>query len=170
MASTWIYVMCIMLFGSYILQLVPLMFYLSVVLIVNCGVLAASYFLFRRDPLLNMRENMLFMLGLTVINILTDLGIMSYFMSWVLWCASALVTSRRRKRRLRGKALRMPYVSNTVRYFLGGEELPVKQRCLQMPALTMKTKEFRINMCQIGKIILICLPFIRMDRFCFIIR
>ena len=121
MASTWIYVMCIMLFGSYILQLVPLMFYLSVVLIVNCGVLAASYFLFRRDPLLN-------------------------------------------------KALRMPYVSNTVRYFLGGEELPVKQRCLQMPALTMKTKEFRINMCQIGKIILICLPFIRMDRFCFIIR
>lgn len=33
MASTWIYVMCIMLFGSYILQLVPLMFYLSVVLI-----------------------------------------------------------------------------------------------------------------------------------------
>lgn len=52
----------------------------------------------------------------------------------------------------------------------GGEELPVKQRCLQMPALTMKTKEFRINMCQIGKIILICLPFIRMDRFCFIIR
>ena len=74
MASTWIYVMCIMLFGSYILQLVPLMFYLSVVLIVNCGVLAASYFLFRRDPLLNMRENMLFMLGLTVINILTDLA------------------------------------------------------------------------------------------------
>lgn len=58
----------------------------------------------------------------------------------------------------------MPYVSNTVRYFLG-EELPVKQRCLQMPALTMKTKEFRINMCQIGKIILIRLPFIRMDRF-----
>lgn len=90
MASTWIYVMCIMLFGSYILQLVPPMFYLSVVLIVNCGVLAASYFLFRRDPLLNMRENMLFMLGLTVINILTDLGIMSYFMSWVAFGALLL--------------------------------------------------------------------------------
>ena len=90
MASTWIYVMCIMLFGSYILQLVPLMFYLSVVLIVNCGVLAASYFLFRRDSLLNMRENMLFMLGLTVINILTDLGIMSYFMSWVAFGALLL--------------------------------------------------------------------------------
>ena len=159
MASTWIYVMCIMLFGSYILQLVPLMFYLSVVLIVNCGVLAASYFLFRRDPLLNMRENMLFMLGLTVINILTDLGIMSYFMSWVAFGALLLWS-------LLGCHMFQ------IRYgiFLGGEELPVKQRCLQMPALTMKTKEFRINMCQIGKIILICLPFIRMDRFCFIIR
>ena len=169
MASTWIYVMCIMLFGSYILQLVPLMFYLSV--IVNCGVLAASYFLFRRDPLLNMRENMLFMLGLTVINILTDLGIMSYFMSWVafgallLWSLLGGGRGDGGEKRLGGHMFQIRYG-----IFLGGEELPVKQRCLQMPALTMKTKEFRINMCQIGKIILICLPFIRMDRFCFIIR
>lgn len=37
-----------------------------------------------------MRENMLFMLGLTVINILTDLGIMSYFMSWVAFGALLL--------------------------------------------------------------------------------
>ena len=124
MASTWIYVMCIMLFGSYILQLVPLMFYLSVVLIVNCGVLAASYFLFRRDPLLNMRENMLFMLGLTVINILTDLGIMSYFMSWVAFGALLLWSLLGGGRGLRGKALRMPYVSNTVRYFFGGKNCP----------------------------------------------
>ena len=53
-------------------------------------VLSFGSFLFRRDPLLNMRENMLFMLGLTVINILTDLGIMSYFMSWVAFGALLL--------------------------------------------------------------------------------
>jgi len=43
--------------------------------------------LFRRDPFIDVRANSLFMLGLTVINILTELGIMSSTISWIAFAA-----------------------------------------------------------------------------------
>ncbi|HAT56998.1 MAG TPA: hypothetical protein DCS74_05430 [Veillonellaceae bacterium] len=83
MMSTWIYILLLMMAANGILQAVSLSVYFPAVLIVNLAVLAASYFILKRDPLIDLRANMLFMLGLTAINILTDLGIMSYAMSWL---------------------------------------------------------------------------------------
>ena len=65
-SMTWIYIMLLMLVGSFILQMVPLLIYFPAVLVVNI---------------------LLFMAGLTVINILTDLGILSYLMSWAAFAA-----------------------------------------------------------------------------------
>lgn len=45
--------------------------------------LAASWFILRRDRFSDFRSNILFMAGLTIINILTDLGILTHSMSWV---------------------------------------------------------------------------------------
>lgn len=83
MNNTWIYILVLMFAGNFILQMTPLTFYFYAIFIVHLGILGASYFLFRRDPFIDLRSNMLFMLGLTVINILTDLGIMTYQMSWI---------------------------------------------------------------------------------------
>ena len=46
-----------------------------------------AFILIRRDPYVEKRGNILFMAGLTVINILTDLGILSYLMSWAAFAA-----------------------------------------------------------------------------------
>ena len=78
MTYTWIYIMLLMFAGSFILQMVPLLFYFEAVIAVNLLILAASWFILRRD-----RSNILFMAGLTIINILTDLGILTHSMSWV---------------------------------------------------------------------------------------
>lgn len=83
MTYTWLYIFLLLMAGNIALQLVPYYFYISAVFIVNLAILGASYFVFRRDYFSDLRANMFFMLGLTVINILTDLGIMSYIMSWI---------------------------------------------------------------------------------------
>ena len=83
MMNTWIYIMVMMFVGNFILQMTPLLYYFYAVFIVHAVILGASYVLLKRDPLIDLRPNMLFMVGLTVINVLTDLGIMSYQMSWV---------------------------------------------------------------------------------------
>ena len=83
MTNTWIWILVLMFVGNFILQMTPLMYYFYAIFAVHLGILWISYLLFRKDPLIDVRSNMLFMLGLTVINILTDLGIMSYQMSWV---------------------------------------------------------------------------------------
>ena len=79
-SMTWIYIMLLMLAGSFILQMVPLLIYFPAVLII-------AFILIRRDPYVEKRGNILFMAGLTVINILTDLGILSYLMSWAAFAA-----------------------------------------------------------------------------------
>lgn len=92
-SMTWIYIMLLMLAGSFILQMIPLPFYFPAVLIVNGIIFLAAFILIRRDPFIEKRANIFFMAGLTVINVLTDLGILSYLMSWaafgalVVWSA-----------------------------------------------------------------------------------
>lgn len=81
--QTWVYVMVLMIAGNFLLQMVPLFYFVPAVFLINLGVLIGSYLVFRRDPAVDLRANMLFMLGLTVINILTDLTILSYQMSWI---------------------------------------------------------------------------------------
>lgn len=83
MTYTWIYIMLLMFAGSFILQMVPLLFYFEAVIAVNLLILAASWFMLRRDRFSDFRSNILFMAGLTIINILTDLGILTHSMSWV---------------------------------------------------------------------------------------
>lgn len=86
-SMTWIYIMLLMLAGSFILQMVPLLIYFPAVLVVNILVFIIAFILIRRDPYVEKRGNILFMTGLTVINILTDLGIPSYLMSWAAFAA-----------------------------------------------------------------------------------
>ena len=69
--------MLLMFAGSFILQMVPLLFYFEAVIAVNLLILL------RRDRFSDFRSNILFMAGLTIINILTDLGILTHSMSWV---------------------------------------------------------------------------------------
>jgi len=83
MTYTWIYIMLLMFAGNFILQMVPLLFYFEAVIAVNLLILAASWFILRRDRFSDFRSNILFMAGLTIINILTDLGILTHSMSWV---------------------------------------------------------------------------------------
>ncbi len=87
MNYTWVYIMILMFMGTFILQMVPLLFYFEAVIAVNLLILVASYFILRRDRLSDLRSNMLFMGGLTIINILTDLGIMSGTLSWIAFAA-----------------------------------------------------------------------------------
>lgn len=85
--QTWIYVMLLLMAGNFLLQMVPLLYFVPAVVLINLGVLIGSYFIFRRNPVIDIRATMLFMLGLTVINILTDLTILSYQMSWIAFAA-----------------------------------------------------------------------------------
>ena len=75
--------MILMFAGNFVLQMVPLLYYFEAVIIINLLVLAGAYFILRRDSLSDLRGNILFMAGLTVINIMTDLGIMSSSLSWI---------------------------------------------------------------------------------------
>ena len=81
MTNGWMWIIGIMLIGAFILQMTPLMFYLYAVFGVHLSILLISYLILRRERVIDLRANMLFMLGLTVINIMTDLGIMNYHMS-----------------------------------------------------------------------------------------
>jgi len=83
MMSTWLIVFCVMLAGSMVLRYTPLDWYVPMVLFVNFQILLASYFLFRNDRTIDLRSNMLFMFGLTVINALMEMGIMSHTMTWI---------------------------------------------------------------------------------------
>lgn len=82
MTNGWMWIIGIMLIGGFILQMTPLMFYLYAVFGVHLSILLISYLILRRERGIDLRANMLFMLGLTVINVMTDLGIMNYHMSW----------------------------------------------------------------------------------------
>ncbi len=83
MTSTWLLIFLALMGGNLLIAWLPYSLLLPGIVLINLGVLGVSYFIFRRDPFVDLRANMLFMLGLTVINILTDLGLMSYTMSWV---------------------------------------------------------------------------------------
>lgn len=91
MTYTWLYIFLVMMAGNLILAQVPVfapLLYVPAVFVINLAVLLAAYFILRRDRFFfDLRANMLFMLGLTVINILTDLNIMSYSMSWIAFAA-----------------------------------------------------------------------------------
>lgn len=75
--------MIVMFIGNFLLQIVPAVIYMPSVIVVNLLILLISYILLRRDKYSDVRANILFILGLTVINILVDLDIMSKSLSWI---------------------------------------------------------------------------------------
>lgn len=82
MSMTWVYITLLLLLGGFVLQMMPLLIYFPAVLIVNLLIFGIGTYLIRRDGRVENRQNILFLAGLTVINILTALDILSYYMSW----------------------------------------------------------------------------------------
>ncbi len=84
MARSWLYVLGLMLAGSVMINMRPTLF---VALTVYIGIFIGSYFILRRDPFIDLRGSMLFIFGLTVINILAAIGWMSSTMSNIAFIA-----------------------------------------------------------------------------------
>lgn len=83
MSNTWVFIMAVMILGNFILQILPASVFIPGVIIVHLLILFFSYILLKRDKFSDIRANMLFIFGLTVINILVDLNIMSQSLSWI---------------------------------------------------------------------------------------
>jgi 4-amino-4-deoxy-L-arabinose transferase-like glycosyltransferase len=89
MNYTWIIILVMMVVGNLIINVFES--YLSVI-VVNAAILVGGYFLLRRDPRVDLRSSMLFLVGLSVINVLADFGIMSSMMANVA-CVALLIWS-----------------------------------------------------------------------------
>lgn len=87
MSMTWVYITLLLLLGGFVLQMMPLLIYFLAVLIVNLLIFGIGTYLIRRDERVENRPNILFLAGLTVINILTALDILSYYMFWAAFLA-----------------------------------------------------------------------------------
>lgn len=77
MNRPWFYILGVMILGTMLKYVIvhPLAW-----VGIELGVLGIAYLILRRYPYLDMRGSMMFLGGLTVINILVDLGIMSGMM------------------------------------------------------------------------------------------
>lgn len=73
MNFSWIYILIVMFAGDMVIRMMPI---LPVVLLVRFGVVVIGYFILRRDPFIDLRSSMMFLLGLTGLNILVDFGIL----------------------------------------------------------------------------------------------
>ncbi len=74
MSKSWLYILGLMLAGSFIIDLYPL---LVVSIAVNLVLLVGSYLILRRDPYVDLRASMLFIVGLVAINLMAAVGLMS---------------------------------------------------------------------------------------------
>lgn len=77
MNRTWFYILAIMIGGSMLKYAIPnnLLWVL-----IDLSVLGIAYLVLRRHPHIDMRHSMIFLGGLTAINVLVDLGIMGGMM------------------------------------------------------------------------------------------
>lgn len=72
MNQTWFKILAAMIIGSMLKYLV---FSALAWVVIDLAVLGVAYLLLRHDPFTDMRHSMLFIGGLTVVNVLVDLGI-----------------------------------------------------------------------------------------------
>lgn len=72
MNQTWFKILAAMIVGSMLKYLV---FSSLAWVIIDLAVLGVAYLLLRRDPFTDMKHSMLFLGGLTAVNVLVDLGI-----------------------------------------------------------------------------------------------
>jgi len=77
MNRTWFYILAVMIGGSMVKYLLPNPLFW---VIIDLAVLGIAYLILRRHPYIDMRHSMIFLGGLTVINVLVDFGIMSGMM------------------------------------------------------------------------------------------
>ena len=84
MSKSWLYVLGVMIAANVLLHIYP---YVWMSLLMSLVVLVAAYFILRRDPFIDFRASMLFILGLTAINVLAALGILSSTMSNIAFIA-----------------------------------------------------------------------------------
>jgi len=110
MHSLWLQVLAVMVGGSLLKYLV---YYKWAWVGIDLAVLGIAYLLLRRYPLVDYKSSMMFLGGLTAVNVLTDLGIISVFLgnllilgvlAWMIWRNSnGGGDDWRRKRPLRHK-------------------------------------------------------------------
>ena len=74
MNQMWFQVLAVMIVGSMLKY-----FVLNTLawVVIDLAVLGVAYLLLRRDPFIDMRRSMIFLGGLTAVNVLVDLGIIS---------------------------------------------------------------------------------------------
>ena len=78
MSRSWLYILGLMLAGSVVINMYPL---LVVSIAVNIGILIGSYLILRRDPYVDVRGSMMFIVGLVGINLLAAVGVLSSMMA-----------------------------------------------------------------------------------------
>ncbi len=74
MNQMWFQVLAVMIVGSMIKYLI---FNTLAWVVIDLAVLGVAYLLLRRDPFIDMKRSMIFLGGLTAVNVLVDLGVMS---------------------------------------------------------------------------------------------
>lgn len=81
MNSVWLQILLVMVGGSLLKYIVP---HPWIWVIIDLAVFGFAYLLLRRYPWVDFTTSMIFIGGLTVVNILTDLGIISGFIGTLL--------------------------------------------------------------------------------------
>ena len=76
MSKSWLYIMGIMLVGSYLSVYIGSAY---IAVLIDLITLAASYFILRRDPWTNFKSSMTFMTILIAISILSTLGFIRHY-------------------------------------------------------------------------------------------
>lgn len=78
MNKIWFQVLAAMIVGSIAKYLI---FNTLAWVIIDLAVLGVAYLILRRDPFIDMKRSMIFLGGLTAVNVLVDLGIMGEMLS-----------------------------------------------------------------------------------------
>lgn len=92
MASSWLYVIPVYLVGRFILQMIPLMFYVDAVFIINLAVALISFLIFRRSTKGALKINMTLMAIFTAAGILSDMDTLPGFISWGVFLALLILS------------------------------------------------------------------------------
>ena len=87
MASSWLYALPVYLAGRFILQLIPLMFYVPAIYSINLAVAFISCFIFKSGSKKSFPINMGLIMILTALEILCDLDILPGLFSWCIFAA-----------------------------------------------------------------------------------
>lgn len=77
MSQVWLQIFAVMIIGSMIKYF---FFHPLIAVLVEFAVLGTAYLILRRHPYVDMRTSMLFLGGLTLISILTDIGVLGGLM------------------------------------------------------------------------------------------